>query len=169
MTRGKAIRSKKADGFKISNLWFWRVLFIAVTFFSVYLLSSQLKTNIDIRDIKDSVFANRMLHANSGITYISPYTFSVSQGSIDANKFNDSLILSDMETDFGKFGALLVLEINNSGVEKSAYFNKIWYDRYAPLSKFSQYKANFLWDYVLVRNESVKPGRLLQKMVDNNE
>jgi hypothetical protein len=62
-----------------------------------------------------------------------------------------------------------MIEDLNSGEKNEIYFNKKWFDRYYPLSKFDKYHGNLYWRYVLLNNGSLSKGRLLVRTVEKNE
>ena len=156
----KLKNSKKADGFKMLNYGFWRILFISMVFVFVYLLvASVLHTKIDVYDLRASLYANRLL-SNSQYTYSSEYTGRVYPYVINSN------YLADFENNQSRFAASLVVEPKGK-VGQEVFVNKKWFDRYYPLAKFDKYHGYLYWSIINVKNESIEPGRALVKTIEN--
>ena len=166
----KIIKSKKGDAFNVLNYGFWRILFISIVALTLFMfISSQMNDNVDIYDLKARVFAKRLVSSDNGISYISENSQRSYQGVISLDKFNQGVMSRQFVNSSDQFSASIVLDFIEGNFTEEAYANRVWFDRYYPLSKFDNYHGHLFWRYVLVENGSFEKGRILIKTVEKNE
>ncbi len=154
--------SKKAAAFKMLNYAFFRMVFITILLFTLYLFaSSQIKTNVNVNGIKAVIFANRLLYSPNSISYRDPITDRVYPGVIDPANFNENTLNKAFNYDKNLIAAKLELKNFETNETIEAYLNKEWYGRWEPLAKFEQYEKTIKWRYVLIKdNEKLAQGLL---------
>ena len=162
MTKMKLNANKKAAAFKMLNYAFFRMVFMTILLFTLYLFaSSQIKTNIDVKGIKTTIFVNRLLYSPNSISYRDPVTDRVYPGVINTDNFNENTLNKAFNYDKNPVAARLELKNLETNETIEAYLNKEWYDRWEPLTKFEQYEKTIKWRYVLIKdNEKFIQGLL---------
>ena len=144
--------NKRAVSFKIMNMAFFRILFITIAFFVVWMFTvSQIQEKIEIGDIKDTIIINRALYSPTSFSYVDANTGRVYPGIIDINNFNNLQLNNSF--DYSGNNIAVKFEIKYSNKTKTAYINQKWYERWAPLTKFKQYSQTTNFRYVLVKEK----------------
>lgn len=149
----------------------FRMMFIIIIMFVLYLFSTSLiKTNIDVSNIRNLVFFNRVLYSPSSISYTDDYISRIYPGTIDINRFNDDILTKALNYTENKIAMRLELTNLENNEIKEAYLNKEWYDRWEPLTKFEQYEKKIKLRYVLIKDKDrLYKGLLRIDMVIVNE
>ena len=132
--------NKKATISASSVLSIWDILMIVFVIFAViFLISGALLKNIDSRDSQSRVYALVPLYSTSGISYYDEDLQRLIVGTIDMKKFNDQKMENSMSSvNNEKIAAKFTLYNANDMKEiKSAYYNKVWYERWEPISGFT--------------------------------
>lgn len=163
--------NKKGVSFKILNMALFRLLFISIIFFGLYLFTTSLiRTNIDVDDLRDMIMFNRLLYSKNSISYYDGYIDRLYPGVIDISRFNDDVLAKAFNYSENKMAIKLELTNLESNEVSEAYINKQWYERWAPLTKFEQYDKKIKWRYVLIKNNGqLQKGILRVDMVVANE
>jgi hypothetical protein len=162
--------NKKGVTFKAMNWAFWRMLFLVVLIYTIYILTSALVNDIaDTSSFRSTVFSNRI--SSSALSVRGEYTGRVYKGVISEDKFTEESILNENQipANFDKFSAEIALTKQGSNTLKE-YFNRQWFERYYPLEKYDQYMAHTRNRFVIVSEDNdFKPGRLLVRSVEKIE
>ena len=146
--------NKKGVSFKILNMTFFRMLFITLTFFVVFLFTSyQIQEKIEIQDIKNTVFITRALYSPTSFSYADIDTGRVFPGIIDMARFNDNQLNNSFYYSGNNMAARFEIKYIDSNKTKKAYLNKKYYDRWAPLTTFKKYSQTTKFRYILVQEE----------------
>ena len=163
--------NKKGISFKILNMALFRLMFIVIILFVLFLFSTSLiRTNVDVSDIRDLVFFNRVFYSPSSISYTDDYIGRTYTGIVDINRFNDDTLTRAFNYTENKIAMRLELTNSENGEVKDAYLNKEWYERWEPLTSFEQYEKKIKWRYVMIKDgDSLYKGVVRIDMVIVNE
>ncbi|MBR9699294.1 hypothetical protein GOV09_02470 [Candidatus Woesearchaeota archaeon] len=150
--------NKKGDGFKILNYGFWRMLFLVIIFFTLWLLvSTHVNNKIELYDLRAVIFSHRAIYGE--LSHESPLALRTYPGVIK-EKLPEELIRADDAED--TFSARIILE--RDGQQKEIFYNQKWFERDEPLSKFSKFHDNLFWRYLVSHNGS--EGKMQIKTVE---
>ena len=155
------------------------IFLIAVLFAFVILVKTLIITTVDVREIDASILVERMLFSPNGISYHDDSINRVYPGIINLEKFkeismktNKDFILggdvtSILDTDVISYGpdnppiiAAELILIQEGREDIIAFYNKKWYDRWAPKTLGVPGPAS-IKEFVKERNVLIKEGNTL--------
>lgn len=155
------------------------IFLIAVLFAFVILVKTLIITTVDVREIDASILVERMLFSPNGISYHDDSINRVYPGIINLEKFkeismktNKDFILGEdvtsiLDTDVISYGPdnppIIAAELilTQEGREDIiAFYNKKWYDRWAPKALGVPGPAS-IKEFVKERNVLIKEGNTL--------
>ena len=145
----------------------WRLLFILIMFTAIYQFASKvIQLTVDVNDIKATVIENRMFYSGA-ITTFDYETGRVHPGIIDFNKFSQEGVLENAFNYSGnRISAKLELRNLETDIATEQYLNKVWYERWEPLTSFKGYSKILRWRYVLIDdNGEISPGLMRTEVV----
>ena len=158
---------KNGVSFKILNMTFFRIFYITLAFFVVWLFTiSQIQDKIEITDVQNTILTQRALYSPSSFIYTDADSGIYYPGIINITKFNDDTINNSFQIN----NIAKRFQLKYDKKQSTAYLNKKLFDRWEPLIKFDKYSQETVWKYVLViDNNNFKKGRLRIDMVRQNE
>lgn len=157
----------EAPTFRILNMSIWRLLFILIMFTTIFQFASKvIQLTVDVNDIKATVFENRVFYSGA-IASVDYETGRIHADTIDFNKFSQEGVLDDA---FNYSGSRIAakLELRNLETENvtEQYMNKVWYERWEPLTSFRGYSKVLKWRYVLIdQGGEISPGVMRTEVV----
>ncbi len=153
-------------GFKKPNLILNFIFLAIVVFVVIFFISSFFTIAFDTAKAESEIMVSRVLFSNNGFTYCDEICHP---GIIDYQYFSNETVLNDRlskafnytarQQPLIAFKGELVDENNN--IISTSYFNKLWYDRWIPLTSFKQYENIQKSYYILYhKDNSLEKGRL---------
>lgn len=126
-------------------MWIPNIIFLVIVIIVLlFLINSFTNVNIDTSEIEPEIFINRLIYSDNALNYcdgvkcypgIIDYKI-ISNPDLLQSRF-DSSFHSSLESELVAFRVTL-FDDNNKKVS-DAYFNKVWYDRWKPLTFSNKY------------------------------
>ncbi|MEM2138833.1 MAG: hypothetical protein QXM96_01645 [Candidatus Woesearchaeota archaeon] len=162
----KIILNKKANSEEIIHNIF---LFFIVTFvigFVVFLISSNIKSSLDVNDLKFYTFTERLLYNKNCFLFediiLEPFVFA--EYKLNQNQLNKCLLNEGKYLDNIKIGAKIKIFYtkDNKKNEIELYYNKDYYDAVKPISFTNNYKNLAKRYFILIKDDlNIYPGNIL--------
>ncbi|MFH2019889.1 MAG: hypothetical protein ABIJ34_00595 [archaeon] len=164
--------NKKGDAYEILWNTIIRLPYIALIFIIfVYMYSNLIDTALDSHKINDQITLQRIIYSPDALAYKDPQTNRVFPGIIDVTKatqesFEKAFLIGEGNNIAAKI-ELTTLADNDI---RELYVNKIWYERWSPLTNFDQYDKSIIRRPVLIRNKGILfPGIIKIHVISKNE
>jgi hypothetical protein len=111
------------------------ILTVVVLAGILILVSYFVNISVNIKPLQPELLLNRMLYSPGGITYQDNETGIVYPGVIDYEKFTNQTLDGMMKYSYDRMlSAKLELYNSRKELEKTAFFNSIWFNRIEPLA-----------------------------------
>ncbi|MFH1506290.1 MAG: hypothetical protein ABIE94_04885 [archaeon] len=131
--------NKKAFSAKYMLLWIMRFIILAIVVFVIIMLFRMLIVNdMRVLELKREVLYSRIIYSPNALTYVDRETGRAYPGIIDLDKFTTTNMHSSMDYSYDQYisAKISLLDTNGDAVKSPIYFNKVWYDRWLPLSNW---------------------------------
>ena len=111
------------------------ILTVVVLAGILILISYFVNISVNIKPLQPELLLNRMLYSPAGITYQDNETGIVYPGIIDYEKFANETLDGMMKYSYDRMlSAKLELYNSKKELQKTAFFNGVWYNRIEPLA-----------------------------------
>ena len=164
--------NNKGQVIKYTMVSIVRFIILAIVVFAVVMLFKMLIVNdLSVTQLKSGVLYSRLMYSPNAISYVDPHTGREYPGIIDLDKFNEENLKNATNYSEERHISAKLMLLNSKGqsiqgVNSPIYLNRLWYDRWLPLSnkKFQGLGSTERNDYNLSvlyeENEEFKQGML---------
>ena len=128
--------NRKAGMTKYMMMSLIRILIMAVVVLGIVLLfKSLLFSDLDVSQVKNGVLYSKIMYSPNGITYVDERTGRAYPGTIDLDKFTEETLENSINYTYERYiSAKLTLLDDKKAEKKTIFLNKVWYNRWLPLS-----------------------------------
>lgn len=143
------------------------VLFVILTLVNLYVV-----TNVDTKDTEVAVLVNRILYSPNGIVYSDKELERAYPGIVDLARFDETLLNNAIDLPGNRIIAAKLTLLDSNKEVKSIYFNKQWYENWAPKKYMggpggaTKFKKSV---YVLIMEQCVDPATLSTNKIEGCE
>ena len=128
--------NRKAGITKYMMMSIIRIIIMAAVVFGIVLLfKSLLVSDLNVLQVKNGVLYSKIMYSPNGITYVDEHTGRAYPGTIDLDKFTEEILNNSINYTYERYiSAKLTLLDDKKTAKKTIFLNKVWYDRWLPLS-----------------------------------